>query len=99
MAASLAPGPDTVADPDPSTERGSGPRPGDAADHAPPSGGGESVSHHPSAQRRGRLDLVAGVEEDLQQPDRRLVPDHGLPRWRVALEDADVDLPAVLDDG
>ena len=35
----------------------------------------ESVSHHSPAQRGRRLDVVAGVEEDLEQPDRRLVPD------------------------
>src|SRR4249919_2217862 len=60
----------------------------------------ESVTHHPPAQGRRRLDLVACVEEDLEQPDRRLVPDHGLARRRlggVALEDASADLPAVLD--
>src|SRR5262245_14289269 len=60
----------------------------------------ESVSHHPPAQGGRRLDLVAGVEEDLEQSDRGLVPDHGLPwRWLggVALEDASADLPAVLD--
>src|SRR6476469_245444 len=62
----------------------------------------ESVSHHPPAQGGRRLDVVAGVEEDLEQPDRRLVPDHGPPRRRlggVALEDASADLPAVLDGG
>ena len=43
----------------------------------------ESVSDHPAAQGGRRLDLVAGVDEDLEQPDRRLVPDHGLPRRRL----------------
>ena len=43
----------------------------------------ESVSHHLPAQGGRRLDLVAGVEEDMEQPDRRLVPDHGLPRRRL----------------
>src|SRR6185295_7667881 len=60
----------------------------------------ESVSHHPPAQGGRRLDLVAGVEEDLEQSDRRLVPDHGLSRRRlggIALEDPSADLFAVLD--
>src|SRR4051794_41106601 len=57
------------------------------------------VTHHPSAQGRRGHHLVAGVEEDLQQPDRRLVPDHRLPRRRlggIALQDAGADLPSVL---
>src|SRR4029450_10627685 len=60
----------------------------------------ESVSHHPPAQGGRRLDLVAGVEEGLEQSARGLVPDHGLAgRWLggVALEAASADLPAVLD--
>src|SRR5512139_2364298 len=59
----------------------------------------ESVSHHPPAQGGRRLDLVACVEEGLEQSDRGLVPDHGFSRRRlggVALEDASADLPAVL---
>src|SRR4029450_11446067 len=59
----------------------------------------KSVSQHPPAQGGRRLDLVAGVEEGLEQSDRGLVPDHGLPRRRlggVALEDAGADVPAAL---
>src|SRR4029450_2212322 len=57
----------------------------------------EAVSDHPPAQGGRRLDLVAGVEEGLEQSDRGLVPDHGLPRRRlggIGLENASADRPA-----
>ena len=58
---------------------------------APPSGAGCATPRP-----------LAGVEEDLDQPHRRFVPDHLLSRRRlggVALEDVSADLPAVLDGG
>ncbi len=62
----------------------------------------ELIAHHPPAQGRRGHHLETGVEEDVQQPDRRLVPDHGPAGRRlggIGLQDAGADLPAVLDGG
>ena len=45
------------------------------------SGVTKSSPHHAPPQGRRGHHLVAGLEEDLHQPDRRFVPDHGL-AWR-----------------
>ena len=62
----------------------------------------EASAHHPAAQGGLGDDLEAGVEEDLEEADRRLVPDDRLPGGglgRVPLEDPGADLSAVLDGG